>query len=76
MSLEELRNAYNNVESVSELTQFLWKRVEQHERVNGSFKDKREKYAWVRRYIKTSIVHEQSVTSRTKTAGKRSAVYA
>ena len=52
MSLEELRTAYNNVDSISELSQFLCKRVEQHERVNGSFKDKGEMYAWVRRNIK------------------------
>ena len=39
MSLEELRNAYNNVDSISELSRFLWKRVEEHERVNGSIKD-------------------------------------
>ena len=40
MSLEELRTAYNKVDSISELTRFLWKRVEEHERVNGLFKDK------------------------------------
>ena len=45
MSLEELRNAYNNVDSISEVTRFPWKRVEEHERVNGSFKDKGEMYA-------------------------------
>ena len=28
-------------------------------------------YAWVRHSIKTSVVHEQSVTSRMKTAGKK-----
>ena len=39
MPLEELRNAYNNVDSISELTRFLWKRVEEHERANGPFKD-------------------------------------
>ena len=39
MSLEELRNVYNNVDSISKLTRFLWKRVEKHERINGSFKD-------------------------------------
>merc|ERR1711966_219062 len=71
MSLEELRNAYNNVDSISELTRFLWKRVEEHERVNGLFKNKGEMYAWVRRNTKSSIVHEQSVTSRMKTAGKK-----
>ena len=72
MSLEELRTAYNNVvNSISELTRSLWKRVEEHERVNGSFKDKEEMYARVRRNIKTSIVYKQSVTSRMKTAGKK-----
>ena len=70
-SLEELRIAYNNVDSISELTRFLWKRVEEHEEVNGSFKNKGECYAWVRRNIKTSIIHDQSVTSRMKTAGKK-----
>ena len=70
-SLEELRIAYNNVDSISELTRFLWKQIEEHERVNGSFKNKGEIYAWVRRNIETSIVHEQSVTSRMKTAGKK-----
>ena len=45
MSLEELRNAYNNVDSISDLTRFLRKRVVEHERVNGSFKDKGEMYA-------------------------------
>ena len=42
--------------------------------MNGSivlFNDKGEMYAWVRRNIKTSIVHEQYITSRMKTAGKR-----
>ena len=39
-SLEELRNAYNNVGSISEFTRFLWNRVEHHERANGLFKDK------------------------------------
>ena len=53
------------------LTRLLWKRVEEHERVNGSFKDKGDMYVWVRRNIKSSIVHEQSVTSRMKTAGKK-----
>ena len=71
MSLEELKFAYNNVDSISELTRFIWKRVEEHERVNGSFKNKGEMYAWVRRNVKTSIVHEQSVTSRMKTADKK-----
>ena len=33
-SLEELRIVYNNVDSISELTRFLWKRVEEYERVN------------------------------------------
>ena len=36
-------------------------KVEEHKRVNGLFKDKREKYVCVRRNIKTSIMHEQSV---------------
>ena len=58
-SLEELRIAYNNVDSISESM------------INGSFKNKREMYAWVRRNIETSIVHKKSVTSRTKTAGKK-----
>ena len=71
MSLEELQNAYNNVDSISELTRFLWKRVEEHERVNGLFRNKGEMYAWARRNIKSSIVNEQSVTSRMKTAGKK-----
>lgn len=71
MSLEELKFAYNNVDSISELTRFIWKRVEEHEGVNGSFKNKGEMYAWVRRNIETSIEHEQSVTSRMKTAGKK-----
>ena len=62
---------YNNVDSISELTRFLWKRVEEHERVNGLFKNKGDMYAWVRRNIKSSIAHEQSVTSRMKTAGKK-----
>ena len=44
-SLEELRNAYNNVDSISELARFLWKRVVEHERVNGLFKDKGDMYA-------------------------------
>ena len=70
-SLEELKIAYNNVDSISELTRFIWKRVEEHEGVNGSFKNKGEMYAWVRRNIETSIIHEQSVTSRMKTAGKK-----
>ena len=71
MSLEELQIAYNNVDSISELTRFLWKRVEEHEQVNGLFKNKGEMYASVRHNIKTSIVHEQSVSSRMKTAGKK-----
>ena len=71
MSIEELKFAYNNVDSISELTRFIWKRVEEHEGVNGSFKNKGEMYAWVRRNIETSSVHEQSVTSRMKTAGKK-----
>ena len=71
MTLEELQTAYKNVDSISELTRFLWKRVEEHERVNGLFKDKGDMYAWVRRNLKTSIMHEQSVTSRIKTAGKK-----
>ena len=59
------------IHSISELTRFLWKRVEKRERVNGLFKDKGEMYAWVRRNIKTSIVRKQYVTSRIKTAGKK-----
>ena len=45
MSLEKLRNAYNNVDSISEVTRFPWKRVEEHERVNGAFKHKEDTYA-------------------------------
>ena len=71
MLLEELRTGYNNVDSISELTRLLWKQVEEHERVNGSFKHKGEMYGWVRHNIKASIVYEQSVTSRMKIAGKR-----
>ena len=74
-SLEELRDAFNNAE-VTELTRFLWKRVEEHERVNGTFKHKGDMYSWVRTNMKTSIMNEQSVTSRMKTAGKSSVVYA
>ena len=70
MSLEELRIAYSNVDSISELTCFLWKRVEKHERTNDFFKDKGEIYALARCNLKTFIVHEQYVTSRMKTAGK------
>ena len=64
MLLEELRIAYNNVDSISELTRFLWKRVEQHGWVNGLFKDKDngELYVRVRRNIKTSTAHKQSIT--------------
>ena len=40
-------------------------------RINGLFKDKGEMDVWVRRNLKTSIMHEQSVTSRMKTAGKK-----
>ena len=41
MALEKLRDAYNKVDSIiSELTRFLWKRVEENERVNGLFKHK------------------------------------
>ena len=40
MSHEESRDAYNKADSISELTCFLWKRVEEHERVNGFFKHK------------------------------------
>ena len=50
-SLEELRIAYNKVDSISELTRFLWKRIEEHERVNSSFKDKEEMCVWVRHNI-------------------------
>ena len=39
--------------------------------VNGLFKNKGDMYAWARRNIKSSIAHEQSVTSRIKTAGKK-----
>ena len=67
--LEELRDAFNNAE-VTELTRFLWKIVEEHERVNGVFKNNGDMYSWVRANMKTSIMHEQSVTSRMKTAGK------
>ena len=70
-SLEELLIPCNNVDSKSELTRFLWKRVGEYKGVNGLFKNKREMYVWVRRNTKTSIVHEQSVTSRMKTAGKK-----
>ena len=45
MSLEKLGDAYNNVDSISELTRFLWKRVEEHEVVNDMFKHKRDMYA-------------------------------
>ena len=71
MSLEQLKIAYNNINSISELTCFLWKRVEEHERVNGLFKNKGDMYAWVRCNINSSIVHKQSVTARMKTAGKK-----
>ena len=76
MSLEELRIAYNNVDSTPELTCFLWKRVEKPERTNDSFKDKGEMYALARCNLKTSIMHEQYVTSRMKTARKSYVVYA
>ena len=46
-SFEELRVSYNSVDSISELTRFLWKRIEEHERVNGSFK----RISAIRRYI-------------------------
>ena len=69
-SVEELRDAFNDVD-VTELTRFLWKRVEEHERVNGLFKNKGDMYSWIRENIKASIIHEQSATSRMKTAGKK-----
>ena len=40
MLLEELRIAYNNVDSILEFIHFLWKRAEEHEQVNGLIKDK------------------------------------
>ena len=50
----KIGDAYNNVDSISELTRFLWKRVEEHERVNDMFQHKRDMHAWVRRNLKTS----------------------
>ena len=57
MSPEELRTVFNNVDSISELTGTLWGKNEEHERVNGLFKDKGDMFAWVRRNLKTSIMY-------------------
>ena len=46
-------------------------RIEEHERVNGTFKNKGDMYSWIRANIKASIIHEQSATSRMRTAGKQ-----
>ena len=40
----------------------MWKRVEEHEQANGSFKHKGDMYTWVRRNLKTPIMYEQSFT--------------
>ena len=68
-TLKELRMAYDKLDC-TELTRFLWKRVENHEKSNGKFKGTGEMYSWIRKKVKTEILYEQSVTSRMKTAGK------
>ena len=60
----------HNVRFISELhNMFLWKRVEEHERVNDAFKHKGDMYVWVRHSLKTSIMYKQSFISRMKTVG-------
>ena len=46
--IEELRDAFNKVDCM-ELTRFLWKRVEEHEGVNGAFKQIGDMYYWIRK---------------------------
>ena len=69
-SIEELRDVYNKIDC-TELTRFMWKRVEEHEGVNGTFKQIGDMYSWIRTNMKTTIMYEQTVTSRMKTAGKK-----
>ena len=68
-TLEELREGFNRIDC-TELTRFLWKRIEINEKECGKFKNIGEAYAWTRANLKTEILYEQSVTSKMRTAGK------
>ena len=46
--LEELRDVFYEVDC-TELTHFPWKRVEEHEGVNGAFKHIGDMYSWIRK---------------------------
>ena len=54
-SLKELRMAYDKTDC-TELTRFLWKRVEDHEKCNGRFKCIGEMYSWISKNVKTEIL--------------------
>ena len=64
-----MREGLNRFE-FTELTRFLWKRIEINEIACGEFKNIGEAYAWTRANLKTKILYEQSITSKMRTAGK------
>jgi len=72
-SLEELQRAQNSIHA-SEITKFMWKQVETHEeteRKGRLFETECEMYSWVRSNLKFSIMYQQSLSSRMKTAGSK-----
>ena len=72
-SLEELQRAQNKIHA-SELTKFMWRQVETHEeteREGRLFETEGDVYKWVRSNLKISILYQQSLSSRMKTAGSK-----
>ena len=71
MDLKELKNAYSKIHC-SELTKFLWKQAETHEKSMGRlFSTENEMYQWVRSNLKISVLYKQSLSSRMKTSGTK-----